>query len=204
MSEDRDPRVSRRYRELGREEPTRELDQSILAAAHRAADRAHAPLVTPAGRHRWYFGLGAAAVLVLAVAVTLHVERDRPDAESISSSQPASPMARVQELAKEESGQAASAKTAPARPRILEQRQRKPREADAQAAAGAEVQRREAMSARAEQPYADGAYQETPERWLERIVELRKAGKKEQAEKELAEFRKRYPDYKLPENVVGP
>jgi len=66
MAEDLDPKISRRYRELGADEPPRELDQAILAAAHRAADRPHAPLVAPAGRHRWYFALGAAAILVLA------------------------------------------------------------------------------------------------------------------------------------------
>jgi hypothetical protein len=83
MAEERDPEVSRRYRELGAEEPPRELDQAILAAAHRAADHSHAPLVAPAGRHRWYFAFGAAAVLVLAVAVTVQVERQQPDAEAL-------------------------------------------------------------------------------------------------------------------------
>ncbi|HJY78921.1 MAG TPA: hypothetical protein VKE95_19925 [Burkholderiales bacterium] len=85
MAEERDPKVSRRYRELGAEEPPRELDQTILAAAHRAADHSHAPLVPPVGRHRWYFAFGAAAILVLAVAVTVQVER-QPDPEALSSS----------------------------------------------------------------------------------------------------------------------
>ena len=67
MTEERDPRISQRYRSLGSEAPSRELDQAILAAAHRALDRSHAPLVTPAGRHRWYFAFGAAAILVLLV-----------------------------------------------------------------------------------------------------------------------------------------
>ena len=40
---------------------------------------------------------------------------------------------------------------------------------------------------------------ETPERQLERIAELRKAGKHDEADKALAEFRKRHPDYKIPE-----
>src|SRR4051812_25157170 len=82
MTEERDPKLSRRYRELGGEEPSRELDQAILAAAHRSVDKPHAPLVVPAGRHRWYYSLAAAAVLVLAIAVTLHVDRQRPDAEA--------------------------------------------------------------------------------------------------------------------------
>src|SRR3954471_22010739 len=81
MTDERDPKVSQRYRDLPGEEPSRALDQTILAAAHRAADKPHAPLVVPAGRHRWYFSLAAAAVLVLAVAVTLNVERQQPDAE---------------------------------------------------------------------------------------------------------------------------
>src|SRR4029077_17103229 len=82
MAEELDPKISRRYRELGDEEPPRELDQAILAAPHRAADRAHAPLVAPAGRHRWYFAFGAAAILVLAVAITVQVER-QPDPEAL-------------------------------------------------------------------------------------------------------------------------
>ena len=85
MTEERDPRVSWRYRELGAEEPPRELDQAILAAAHRAADRAHAPLVAPAGRHRWYFAFGAAAILVLAVAITVQVDK-QADPEALSAS----------------------------------------------------------------------------------------------------------------------
>src|SRR3954463_10707636 len=81
MTDERDPKVSQRYRDLPGGEPSRALDQPILAAAHRSVDKPHAPLVVPAGRHRWYFSLGAAAILVLAVAVTLQLERQQPDAE---------------------------------------------------------------------------------------------------------------------------
>jgi hypothetical protein len=38
---------------------------------------------------------------------------------------------------------------------------------------------------------------ETPEAALERIAELRKQGKHEEADKALAEFRKQYPDYRI-------
>jgi hypothetical protein len=38
----------------------------------------------------------------------------------------------------------------------------------------------------------------TPEKWLERIEDLRKRGRLDEAKANLAEFRKRYPDYKLP------
>lgn len=40
-----------------------------------------------------------------------------------------------------------------------------------------------------------------PDKWLERIEELRKQGKLEEARATLAEFRKRYPDYRLPDTL---
>jgi len=40
---------------------------------------------------------------------------------------------------------------------------------------------------------------ENPERWLERIAELRSRGKHEEADKQLAEFRRVYPNYRLSE-----
>ena len=40
-----------------------------------------------------------------------------------------------------------------------------------------------------------------PDKWLERIEELRKQGRIDEARASLAEFRKRYPDFKLPETL---
>jgi negative regulator of sigma E activity len=42
---------------------------------------------------------------------------------------------------------------------------------------------------------------ESPEMWLARIVALRRAGKDAAADEELAEFRRAYPDYPLPEEL---
>ena len=39
----------------------------------------------------------------------------------------------------------------------------------------------------------------SPERELERIAELRAQGRHDEADKALAEFRKRYPDYRIPQ-----
>lgn len=47
---------------------------------------------------------------------------------------------------------------------------------------------------------ADGT--RTPERWLEEIRALRNAGKSEEAERQLREFRRAHPDYPLPEEFL--
>src|SRR5882762_7513694 len=98
MTDERDPKVSQRYGELGREEPPGELDAGILAASRRAAETRLAPLVPPAGRRRWYFPVAAAAIIALAVAVTLQVERQQPDAESITPPPPSTPESRTDAL----------------------------------------------------------------------------------------------------------
>src|SRR5437764_543378 len=65
---------------------------------------------------------------------------------------------------------------------------------------------------RAEAPAAPAARQqmqaralakaESPEQALERIAELRKQGRDEEADKALAEFRKRYPDFRISEEML--
>src|SRR5688572_27109142 len=71
-------KASERYRELPREEPPRALDDAILAASRRAVR----------GRNRWSVPLAAAAVIVLAVAVTMHVERQQPGEEITTAVEP--------------------------------------------------------------------------------------------------------------------
>lgn len=95
---DREDEIRRRYRELAREEPSRALDDAILAAARRELETRPAPLVAPTGRRRWTVPVAAAAVIVLSAVLTLHVQREQPDAE-LSALQPAPPMARKDEQA---------------------------------------------------------------------------------------------------------
>jgi hypothetical protein len=45
------------------------------------------------------------------------------------------------------------------------------------------------------------AKERTPEKWLDDIRKLRIEGKMAEADRELAEFKKRYPDYRLPEDL---
>jgi hypothetical protein len=229
MTEERDPKVSRRYRELGAEEPPRELDQAILAAAHRAADRAHAPLVAPAGRHRWYFAFGAAAILVLAVAITVQVER-QPDPEALpAASAPAAvperkegfssepglvaDQARARETPAQETRKKPAQAPAPAKPQPaenaarpqaaevaradrLESRQNQSPSAEAQGTAGP------AAATAPERRALASAVAITPEQLLERIAELRRQGKHEEADKALAEFRQRYPEYRISDEML--
>lgn len=225
MSDEGDAEVSKRYRELAREEPPRELDHAVLAAAHRAADRPHAPLVAPAGRHRWYFAFGAAAVVVLAVSVTIHMEHERPDPEAVSAAPATQSVEKTEDrLVPEEAAPEARRDAPPASAGLRRaEPQDKPGEAmsvpapAAPAAIAEDQAKKEAQATAESQPapaaaaparpmisgrMADASRPETPERWVERILELRKQGKHDEAEKQLAEFRRQYPDYKLPDAAL--
>ena len=225
MADERDPKLSQHYRSLEPLEPPAALDQKILASARDAADSPHAPLVAPAGRHRWYYGLAAAAVLVFAVALTLHVERDRPDPEAgpplrmdreLRGQIKQAPKADTAPRAEPERApvfapdpqasvprEAAPASRAPApSPRADEQRIRAEQSAATERATRSEAQAekraaRDTAAGPAAAPVA--AAPENPDRWLERIAELRSRGRHAEADRELAAFRRAYPDYRLSE-----
>jgi hypothetical protein len=170
---DRDERVSERYRALGREEPRRALDETILAAARRR-------------RLRWAVPVSIAAVVVLAVGVTLRVQLEQPrQAEEVALApkvmEAPAPAPRAAAL----ESRAPAAAAPPIAARKLE--------APAGAAADrAEPARRAGVAVGRISPAPD-----TPEQWLERIGKLRDAGKAREADESLAEFSKRYPDYRM-------
>src|SRR6266536_682946 len=113
MADERDPKLSKHYRQLEALEPSRELDQTILAAARRETDNAHAPLVAPSGRHRGYYSLAAAAVLVFAVALTMHIERQQPDSEAAAPPSVQTPKKEARGVITAKPADEASAKRAP-------------------------------------------------------------------------------------------
>jgi outer membrane biosynthesis protein TonB len=72
---ERDETVSRRYREAAKEEPPASLDAKILASARAA--------VAPKRfAQRWAVPVSLAAVLVLAVGVTLRMQQEQPGIET--------------------------------------------------------------------------------------------------------------------------
>ena len=256
MTDERNPKVSQRYREIGAEEPPRALDEKILAASRRAVDVHPAPLVAPAGRRRWYFPVAAAAVIMLAVAVTIQIERQKPDDEMVASApapaqkqpEPARELLKEQQPIEQPAKAAPAPKPASPQPSTrgftpepppatttdsMARRDAPPSAENArQEAAGGELRNKQtevqtapkerkaeaavAPQAAAAAPAAGarGApapdaragvlasrIERTPDRWLDEIAELRKQGKHEEADKALAEFRQRYPDYRMSDEV---
>lgn len=181
---ERDARVSGAYRGLGRDEPPPQLDVAILAASARR-------------RSRWAVPVSVAAVVVLAVGVTLRVQmEERKEAEGVAlSPQVLEAPAPAADRAFAESRNAAPARPpAAAPPQVaMERRAKLAQEAIADRAEPA---------GRAGAGVAVGkitAAPETPAQWLERIAKLREAGKAREADESLAEFRKRHPGYKMSE-----
>src|SRR3954465_10209093 len=226
MTEPQDPQLSQHYRDLEPLEPPGELDRAILAAGRRVSPR----------RRRWYYSLAAAAVLVFAVALTLHIERERLDSESVSQDgaahlrlsrelrgeiKPAEPRAESKpaKVAPPAADTAAPAAASPLsesrvasarqarRADALSARQASPAEVPAPAPAPSEppiqLRRETAIGSQyaatppAAQSAAPAAARELPEKWLERIAEMRSRGRHAEADKELAEFRRAYPNYAL-------
>jgi hypothetical protein len=229
MADERDPRLSTAYRELGAEEPPRVVDEAILAASRRAVGRTR----------KWYGPVALAATLLLVVAVTVQIERRDPDEEIVAATAP--PQAQKEERAAPEveakkpalsrsqpftpepppaapppnagamRDLAKSNEAAPAQDRARADQAPASPPVVAEAAPPPQPARREMESPRPQASAAAGARAmdqmqskveaETPEPWLARIVELRKQGKQEEADKALAEFRKRYPEYRISEEM---
>jgi hypothetical protein len=186
---ERDARVAERYRALGREQPAPELDAAILAASRRRP-------------RRWAVPVSIAAVVVLAVGVTLRVQmEERKDAEDVAlSPRVMQTPAPADEVARQSRRDSAPAPAPASPPAALESRAQAAPEA---AAPPAEVSADRAEPAgRASAGVAVGklsAPPQTPEQWLERIAKLRDAGKAREADESLAEFKRRYPDYRISE-----
>lgn len=217
--------MTKEYRDLPREEPPRALDDAILAASRRAVEARPGPLVAPSGRRRWYFPVAAAAIIVLAVAVTVQVEREQPGEQIISVVEPqkevmadrakSEPARRAEpkpfavepppppplpsESRMQEKSPAPPPASQPAPPSVLAKRAD---EANAQLRQAEGARPRSEVMARAAAGPASRFASATPEQWLLAIDDLKRQGKHEEAQRELTEFRKRYPNYRIPEAIT--
>jgi hypothetical protein len=225
MTDEREPKVTAAYRELGTEEPPRALDEAILAAARRAAGaRPGSP--GRAAPQRWYASLAAAAVLVLAVAVTLHMQTEQPDtvappsrveatarpaapapaksaADTVAKAAPDRVEPKVQALAKPAEPRPfvpdPVPRAAPAPAPTMQAQARMQGSGLAASATGPAAGAAAERDVRAQAPAS--AIAESPERELERIAALRGQGRHDEADSALAEFRKRYPEFRIPEEM---
>ena len=206
---DPDERISRRYRELAREEPPSALDAAIIGSAHRAVRRP---------RSRSVGALSIAAVLVLAFGVTLRMQHEEPGVEtSMPQPQPHAP-ATVSPPPPEAQAPREAPRPAAPKPRVEKRaatraKQEAPRQepapaaADVAPAAGANAlstPMRAAAPAATQKlaaPPAARAASSDIDMELERIAALREQGKDDQADEALARFRERHPGYTIPDAI---
>jgi hypothetical protein len=90
--EERDELLSARYRELSRLEPPARLDDAILAASRRAVHAGPASMRRISWSRRMALPVSLAAVVVLSVMVSVHVNEERPDLVSTAPSAPPAPV----------------------------------------------------------------------------------------------------------------
>jgi len=184
---DHDDKLSRRYRELAREEPPASLDAAILAAAKQA--------VQPKTRSRWMGPVAVAAVLVLGLGIALRMQVEQPGIESTapepssSAEYPVAPPAEEPPAAPERDAAPMQSTAVPpprAQPKL------------GIAAEGLAPQRAKraesATAADASAPAKDAREVE-----LERIARLRSEGRHADADKALEAFRRANPDYRIAE-----
>lgn len=193
---ERDEKLSRRYRELPRDEPPNSIDAAIRAQAHRAVRRAHP---------RWMGAVSIAAVLVLALGITLRMQHDEPGMETAPT--PAAAPPRIDPAPATAPPRIEPA--APASREIVPRAAPTPRPASVpppDAQRSREDSRAERSNLATPARVAAPAMQKraadamsAPEAQLEQIAALREAGRAAEADEALARFRERFPDYRIPD-----
>jgi len=178
------------WSKLEQAEPPEMLDQAILNAARRDLGQR-----TRRARRGWLGALATAAVVVLALAITVRQDQQGP----------VPPVSKTDGLKYEQSAPAsaetkAAAPAAPGDSRAEHIQARRP--APAAGAASAASQR----DTDAGQPLAESIEEEAappdPELWVERLMRLHGSGRQQELEAELAAFRRTYPDYPLPQELL--
>jgi hypothetical protein len=186
--EPRDLQLAGYYREAAREEPPVRLDAAILAAARREVGAGPRPIASRWLRS-WRLPMSIAAAVVLSVSlVTLMLEKgqDRfsvPMPDGAAGTAPPSARAPAPKAAKQPPAAEESREPTP----LL--RSERPT-AEMRAAPPASPMRKSTLLREFED--------QPPEKWLDKILELRRDGRDREADELLAEFRKRFPEHPLP------
>lgn len=188
------------FRAHGSGEPSAELDARILAAASAAAREAHQPDQAESGwaqrLHQWLFGSGrqrwSVAVAGLAcvgigVSLTWRTLEQAPDAfDAVPPSVAMSPVAPAPMAAKRSPEQEAVAPVAAPQERMRSQ-------AMARQAPSADRAEAPMASSAALAPMAELVVQSEPREALLRLLELRKAGEQDEAQRLLEQLKVDYP-----------
>lgn len=214
---DGDDKLARLYRALPKEEPPEALDAAILAAARRAAS-------PPSLVRRWAVPVSVAAMLVIALGITLEMQHEVPGIEAPATQAPA-PQAPAQlqapappeapkpveakperekraakperaERAAKPAPEAASAISPSANSNVAAQPTRAA-PAAAPAAAPQALERATRARSSSDMSATKRAIATDPASALEAVAKLREAGRGEEADRALDEFRRRYPDYRI-------
>lgn len=215
MSE-HDRELSRLYRQASVETPHAALDAAILKAARDKLARP-AKLTKPARARwsRWSAAAGLMATLVLAVSVTLMVERERPitgertversearapaDARVDDAARSAPPAAMVAPPAQRLKERAAAQSARAQRSASVEEPASRAPIATLPSAADLTVGREQAAPTAS--LLGKGA-PETPEARLEEIRRLKRDGFDQEVVVRLEAFRKEFPDYPVPKDLA--
>jgi hypothetical protein len=226
MIEPRDEELARIYRDAEAPQPPQRVDDNIIAASRRVAG---AKPRSARGARRWSAPVALAVTVVAASTLTLmeFYRQSDPDTSASATSSadrpskprsarqkaaapaPATPAPQARRDAEEprpDEGTASNERLATGQPGLAADVPRAPAaalsaDANTLRESASTLQRAAAVGPTAGRVAASEARDRTPEKWLEDIRKLRTQARTAEAERELGEFRKRYPDYRLPEDL---
>lgn len=222
-------KIEQLYRSLSTEQPPAALDRQILKAAHRAVeDRA---VIRAASRTIWLRSLAYAAVVIVGVSVIIEVSMQpevMPNEPEVLIEQATAPsnkemMSEFRSLAPKPSPDRRSDAEESSRNQMQRANKTevkagqkvppvasKPRPDQVPAAAAAERQRYKMAAPDTEAVMQDEVrmdaalvkpWRDSPQAWLQQCQRLLAENKTDQLVIELAEFRRRYADYPIPQDL---
>ena len=178
---------------LEQNEPPHLLDQAVLNTARRHLERPR-----PRRSLRWLGAFASALVVVLALAIVVRQDQQGP----------VPPVPGTDGL-RMDRDTPAPAKTKRERKLMLQDEPREARPelrqiapAAPEAASEAEPVQRKEQQLHSLDAFEEDMADSDPDAWIERMLSLRAAGRLEELEAELADFRRSWPDYPLPPELL--